>query len=172
MHFSREKNWTHYPVIRMDLSTAGDAQDTDQLYLKIGNILAENEASLDLPTNETLPGERLNSLVRRAYDKYRQKVVILIDEYDAPLLEAIFDPEKAGAFKGIVKELFSPLKKLEPYLRFVFLTGITKFSQMSLFSTLNNLDDISLDDAFCSLCGFTENEINGVFRSDTNKAKI
>lgn len=159
----REKNWTRYPVVRLDLSTAGDAMDTDQLYLKLGNILAENEVSLGIPKNETLPGERLNALVLRAYEKYRQKVVILIDEYDAPLLETVFDPKKAAAFKGIVKELFSPLKKLEPSLRFVFLTGITKFSQMSLFSTLNNLDDISLDDDFCSLCGFTEKEITRSF---------
>ena len=161
----REKDWTRYPVIRLDLSTAGDAMDRDQLYLKLGNILAENEDGLGVPRNETLPGERLNALVLRAYEKYNQKVVILIDEYDAPMLGAIYDDDKTDEFKKVVKELFSPLKKLEPYLRFVFLTGITKFSQMSLFSTLNNLDDISLDDEYCALCGFTEDEVRRSFDS-------
>ena len=139
--------------------------DRDQLYLKLGNILAENEDGLGVPRNETLPGERLNALVLRAYEKYNQKVVILIDEYDAPMLGAIYDDDKTDEFKKVVKELFSPLKKLEPYLRFVFLTGITKFSQMSLFSTLNNLDDISLDDEYCALCGFTEDEVLRSFAS-------
>ena len=161
----REKTWTQYPVVRLDLSTAGDASDKEQLYLKLGNLLEENEDCLGLERNATLPGERLYSLVRRACDKYDRKVVILIDEYDAPMLGSIDDPQKGEVFKGIMKELFSPLKKLEPYLRFVFLTGITKFSQMSLFSTLNNLDDISLDDAFCALCGFTQEEIRRHFTS-------
>lgn len=164
----REKDWTKYPVVRLDLSTAGDAYDKEQLYLKLGNLLEENEDYLGIERNNTLPGERLYSLVRRSYDKYGQKVVILIDEYDAPMLGTIFDTEKGEDFKGIMKELFSPLKKLEPYLRFAFLTGITKFSQMSLFSTLNNLDDISLDDDFCSICGFTQEEIQQSFSSSLN----
>lgn len=161
----REKSWTKYPVVRLDLSTAGDASDSGQLYLKLGNLLEENEDNLGLDRNNTLPGERLYSLVRRACEKYGRRVVILIDEYDAPMLGAIYDTEKGEEFKGIMKELFSPLKKLEPFLRFVFLTGITKFSQMSLFSTLNNLDDISLDDEFNALCGFTQEEVNRSFSS-------
>ncbi len=161
----REKLWISYPVVRLDLSTAGDALDKDQLYLKIGNILAENEDGLGISRDETLPGERLSSLVTRAHVKYNQKVVILIDEYDAPMLGTIYDNERSEDFKKIVKELFSPLKKLEPYLRFVFLTGITKFSQMSLFSTLNNLDDISLDDEYSALCGFTVDEVRRSFAS-------
>lgn len=161
----RETAWTKYPVVRLDLSTAGDALDKDQLYLKLSNILEENEEHLGLRQNDTLPGERLYTLVKRAYEKFNQKVVILIDEYDAPMLGVIFDSDKTDEFKRIVKELFSPLKKLEPYLRFVFLTGITKFSQMSLFSTLNNLDDISLDDTYCDICGFTEDEMNRSFAS-------
>ena len=159
----RETSWTKHPVIRLDLSTTADARNTDQLYLKLSNILSENEDELGLPRNETLPGERLYSLVRRASERYVQRVVILIDEYDAPLLGAIFDQKRTDDFKSIVKELFSPLKTLEPYLRFVFLTGITKFSQMSLFSALNNLDDISLDDEFSAICGFTEEEMNRSF---------
>lgn len=161
----REQSWTRYPVVRLDMSAAGDVFDKEQLYLKLSNLLEENEDNLGIERNPTLPGERLYSLARRACDKYGQKVVILIDEYDAPMLGAINDEQKGEAFKAIMKELFSPLKKLEPYLRFVFLTGITKFSQMSLFSTLNNLDDISLDDEFCAICGFTQQEIDHSFAS-------
>lgn len=161
----RETAWIKYPVVRLDLSTAADALDKDQLYLKLSNILEENEENLGLTLNDTLPGERLYSIVKRAYEKFNQKVVILIDEYDAPMLGAIYDNVKTDEYKSIVKELFSPLKKLEPYLRFVFLTGITKFSQMSLFSTLNNLDDISLDDEYCDICGFTEDEMKRSFES-------
>lgn len=155
----REKQWKRYPVVRLDLSTAGDAIDKEQLYLKLGNLLEENEDRLGIERNATLPGERLYSLVRKAFEKFNEKVVILIDEYDAPMLGTLYDNDKADVFKNIIKELFSPLKKLDPCLRFVFLTGITKFSQMSLFSTLNNLDDISLDDEFGTLCGFTDGEI-------------
>lgn len=160
-----EKSWIHYPVLRLDLSTTADAMDQDQLYLKLGNILRENEQNLGLEYNETLPGERLYSIVRRANEAFKQKVVILVDEYDAPMLGTLNNPAQSEIFKSIVKELFSPLKKLEPVLRFVFLTGITKFSQMSLFSTLNNLDDISLDDEYAAICGFTESEISTSFTS-------
>ena len=93
-------------------------------------------------------------------------MVLLIDEYDAPLLSVLYDDSKQSIYKTIVKELFSPIKKLDPILRFVFLSGITKFSQMSIFSTLNNLRDISLEDEYASLCGFTENEVTTVFRQD------
>lgn len=164
-----EKKWSAYPVIRLDLSTAGDALDSDQLYLKLGNILKENEERFGLSPEEMLPGERLYALVRRVYEKTGSEVVLLIDEYDAPILTSLWDEPKNNLFRAIVKELFSPIKKLDPYLHFTFLTGITKFSQMSIFSTLNNLNDISMDDEYASLCGFTEDEIEGVFDREINE---
>lgn len=167
--YNLEKEWTRYPVVRLDLSTAGNSLDSGQLYTKLGNILRENEEALGLPVNETIPGERLEALVRGAYSKYGHKVVILIDEYDAPLLDTIYDEKLYPEFRRIVKELFSPIKKLDPYLRFTLLTGITKFSQMSIFSTLNNLNDISLDDEFSALCGFTEAELQDNFGEEICK---
>lgn len=161
-----EKRWESFPVIRLDLSTTANIQDKGQLYLKLGNILLENEKNLGLDPLETLPGERLDRMVRLAFEKYGKKVVVLVDEYDAPILETLFDEEKAREIKPVVKELFSPLKKLDPYLRFTFITGITKFSQMSIFSTLNNLDDVSLDDDFATLCGFTADEIDRQFLTE------
>ena len=161
-----EKKWEEFPVVRIDMSTAADAFDKDQLYLKLGNILRECEESMGLEADETLPGERLYSLVKRAYEKTGKPVVLLIDEYDAPILGALYDDKREDDFRLIVKELFSPIKKLDPYLRFTFLSGITKFCQLSIFSTLNNLNDISLDDKYSSICGFTEEEVETVFKKE------
>ncbi len=158
-----ESKWEIFPVIRLDLSTAADALDKQQLYLKLGNILGEIEEQFGLQKNDTLPGERLYSIVKRVYEISSKQVVLLIDEYDAPLLGALFDESREEEFKLVIKELFAPIKKLDPYLHFTFLSGITKFSQLSIFSTLNNLKDISLSDKFATLCGFTDEEIQGVF---------
>lgn len=161
-----EKKWETFPVVRLDLSTAADAMDKEQLYLKLGNVLEEIEAQFGIQKNDTLPGERLYSIVRRVHEKTGKQVVLLIDEYDAPLLGTLFNDQREEEFKLIIKELFAPIKKLDPYLRFTFLSGITKFSQLSIFSTLNNLKDISMSDKYASLCGFTEDEIRGEFRDE------
>lgn len=166
-----ESRWEKHPVVRLDLSTAGDALDADQLYQKLGSILRENEESFNLPACAELPGERLYSLVHQIYKKTGQTVVLLIDEYDAPVLGALYQ-ERENLFRLIVKELFSPVKKLDPYLHFTFLSGITKFSQLSIFSTLNNLYDISLEDRYADLCGFTDKEIGDVFSDDLDRLAI
>lgn len=161
-----ERDWIAYPVIRLDLSTANNALDEQQLYLKLGNILSENEDEYGLPHNDTLPGERLYGLVKAVYERTGKQVVLLIDEYDAPLLSALYDEQKETRYKSIIKEFFSPIKKMDPFLHFTFLSGITKFSQLSIFSAMNNLRDISLEDDYASLCGFTEEEMTAVFRHD------
>ena len=161
-----EKDWVRYPVVRLDLSLAGTSFDSDDLRSRLSRILRQNEDELGLEHVEDTPGGRLASLVRNAYAKYGQGVVVLIDEYDAPLHEVIFDTENGPVYKRIMKDLFSPLKNLDPYLRFVFLTGISKFSQLSIFSALNNMRDISLSNEFSSICGFTEAEIDKYFDVD------
>ena len=161
-----ERDWIAYPVIRLDLSTANNALNEQQLYLKLGNILSENEDEFGLPHNDTLPGERLYGLVKAVYEKTGKQVVLLIDEYDAPLLSALYDEQKETRYKSIIKEFFSPIKKMDPFLHFTFLSGITKFSQLSIFSAMNNLRDISLEDDYALLCGFTEEEMTAVFRHD------
>ena len=162
----KEKEWEVFPVVRLDLSTANNALNAEQLYIKLGNILEENEDSLGIIHKETIPGERLYNLVKEAYDKYQKPVILLIDEYDAPLLGSLYNPTIEDTFKTIIKELFSPIKKLDPYLRFTFISGITKFSQLSIFSALNNLRDISMEDQYAALCGFTEEEMTTVFKDD------
>ncbi|MBR0301437.1 MAG: AAA family ATPase [Bacteroidales bacterium] len=161
-----EKKWTPYPVIRLDLSTAAYALNQEQLYEKLDLVFKENEERLGLDHFVGLPGTQLQVLIKRAYEKYGQEVVVLIDEYDSPLSGVIFDSEKALAFKNIMREFYAPLKKMDPYLRFVFITGITKFTQLSIFSALNNLNDISQLDAFSTICGFTEDELERYFDFD------
>jgi len=167
-----EKTWKKFPVIRLDLSTAGDSMNEDQLRIKLNNIISESAEALGITVTETLPGERLNELIRKTSQQYSSKVVLLIDEYDAPILGTIYDETTNAKFRKIVKEFFSPIKKLEPYLRFTFLTGITKFSQISIFSTLNNLNDISMDDEFAAICGFTQKEVSTSFEGDIAELAI
>ena len=164
-----ESKWESYPVVRLDLSSANNAMDSQQLYLKLGKILEENEDSFGVSHSDILPGERLYRLIKEIYEKKGKRIVLLIDEYDAPLLGTLYNHNTESVFKQIVKEFFSPIKKLDPFLHFTFISGITKFSQLSIFSALNNLRDISMEDSFATLCGFTEEEISGEFNSDVKK---
>ena len=161
-----ETEWTAYPVVHLDLSAAAYELDKDGLLNRLNKILRNNEIALGLDEVMDSPGGKLSSLVINAYIKYGQRVVVLIDEYDSPVLGGIYHGDNGPAFKLIMRELYAPLKSLDPYLRFVFLTGITKFSQLSVFSALNNLTDISFLDKYSQICGFTEEELDTVFDID------
>ena len=161
-----EKNWTAYPVIHLDLSLAAYELDKDTLLKKLDYILRLNETILGLEETVGSPGMKLQAMVVNAYGKYGQKVVVLIDEYDSPVLGGIYNGDNGPVFKLIMRELYAPLKNLDPYLRFVFLTGITKFSQLSVFSALNNLADVSFSDAYATICGFTAEDMDKVFDVD------
>ncbi len=101
---------------------------------------------------EFYPNERLDGIVKRAYEQTGEKAVVIIDEYDAPLLDVVHEKENLQPLRRIMQNFYSPLKKLDPYLEFTFITGITKFSQLSIFSELNNLDNISIvRPVFCHL---------------------
>lgn len=161
-----ESKWTAYPVIHLDLSIAAYELDKDTLLQKLNSILEFNENELGLKNTKGAPGTKLSAMVINAYKKYGQRVVVLIDEYDSPVLGGIYHGDNGPAFKLIMRELYAPLKSVDPYLRFVFLTGITKFSQLSVFSALNNLTDISFLDKYSQICGFTEEELDTVFDID------
>lgn len=105
--------------------------------------------------NALMVNDRLESLIKRAYIQTGQKVVVLIDEYDAPLLDVVHEERDLP----VLRNFYSPLKACDPYQRFVFLTGITKFSQLSIFSELNNIKNISMLPEYATLCGITEEEI-------------
>lgn len=115
---------------------------------------------------EGTPAERFRGVIRRAYEQTGKPVVVLIDEYDAPLLDSNHLPELQNELREEMRKFFSPLKAQGEYLRFLFLTGISKFSQMSIFSELNNLQNISMRDDYSAICGITERELRTQLKTD------
>ena len=153
-----EKDWTEYPVLRFDMSSSKHMKK-EQLEDYLRDMLAANEERFGISTNSPEPSLRLKNLIAKVYEKTGKQVVILIDEYDAPLLDVLHEREQLPVLRQVMRNFYSPLKAADPYLKFVFLTGITKFSQLSIFSELNNLVNISMDTEFASICGFTEEEV-------------
>ena len=153
-----ETEWAQYPVLHFDMSLAKHV-DKERLEEMLGVQLYRHEQVFGLPTVENDLNNRLSGLIRRAYEKTGRQVVVLIDEYDAPLLDVMHEDENLPALRNVMRNFYSPLKACDPYLRFVFLTGITKFSQLSIFSELNNIKNISMDEPYAAICGITEEEI-------------
>ena len=153
-----EKEWTEYPVLHFDMS-GGKHLEKEELERYLQFILDENEQKFGITVDSVDPNIRLNSLITSLYQKTGKQVVVLIDEYDAPLLDVVHDEAKLTTLRHIIRNFYSPLKKCEPYLRFVFLTGITKFSQMSIFSELNNITNVSMDAEYAGICGITQEEL-------------
>ena len=157
---SLEKEWRMRPVIYLDLSR-GRTIDLGSLHSMIDNNLSEYEKKyLITPKDGDSFSTRLTNIIQEAFKKTGEQVVVLIDEYDAPMLDTMGDLELKKKVRNQVRDLYSPLKAQSQYLWFVFLAGITKFSQLSIFSELNNLTDISMDRRFIEICGITEQEIN------------
>ncbi len=153
-----EKEWTEYPVLHFDLS-GGKHQEEDQLNRYLDYILKENERRFDIECDAVDANVRLANLISSVYNKTGKQVVVLVDEYDAPLLDVVHQDEKLEGLRYLMRNFYSPLKQCEPMLRFVFLTGITKFSQLSIFSELNNITNISMDEAYAGICGITKEEL-------------
>ena len=153
-----EKEWTEYPVLCFDLS-GGKHQDEDQLNRYLDYILKENERRFGIECDAVDANVRLANLISSVYNKTGKQVVVLIDEYDAPLLDVVHQDERLESLRYLMRNFYSPLKQCEPMLRFVFLTGITKFSQLSIFSELNNITNISMDEAYAGICGITKEEL-------------
>jgi hypothetical protein len=163
-----ETDWTQHPVLHFDLSNPRNVEVEDlerALSLKLDDyedIYGRNEREVKL-------GERLRGLIKRAYAKSGQKVVVLIDEYDSQILDVIHREKDVDAVRHIMRDFYSPLKELDEYLRFVFFTGISMFSQLSIFSELNNLNIISNDREYASICGITEQELLDNFQEGIEK---
>lgn len=163
---SLEKEWRKRPVIYLDLSR-GRTIDLGTLYSMIDNNLSEYEKLYQIEPKDTDSySTRLTNIIQSAYKTTGEQVVVLIDEYDAPMLDTMNDIELKKQVRDQVRDLYSPLKAQSQYLWFVFLTGITKFSQLSIFSELNNLTDISMDRRFVEICGITEEEIHNNFDNE------
>ena len=160
-----EKEWTEYPVLHFDMSTAKHA-DSEQLLQELNLKLYGYEQIYGRLEEEINPNQRLMGLIKRAYEQTGKKVVVLIDEYDAPLLDVVHERENLDVLRNIMRNFYSPLKACDPYLRYVFLTGITKFSQLSIFSELNNIKNISMDEPYAAICGISEDEIRLQMKDD------
>lgn len=153
-----EKEWAEYPVLHFDLS-GGKHQEEDQLNRYLDFILKDNERRFGVECDAVDANVRLANLIASVYKKTGKQVVVLIDEYDAPLLDVVHQDERLESLRHLMRNFYSPLKQCEPMLRFVFLTGITKFSQLSIFSELNNITNISMDEAYAGICGITKEEL-------------
>ena len=160
-----EKEWTEYPVLHFDLS-GGKHQEEDQLNRYLDYILKENERRFGIECDAVDANVRLANLISSVYNKTGKQVVVLIDEYDAPLLDVVHQDEKLEGLRYLMRNFYSPLKQCEPMLRFVFMTGITKFSQLSIFSELNNINNISMDEEYAGICGITEEELLSEMSAD------
>ena len=153
-----EKDWTEYPVFHFDMS-GGKHMEKEQLEDYLDYILKEQERKWGITNPPIGANNRLIELITTAYEKTGNQVVVLIDEYDAPMLDVAHEKESLDVLRNIMRNFYSPLKMCEPKLRFVFLTGITKFSQVSIFSELNNITNISMRDDYAGICGITMGEL-------------
>ena len=153
-----ETEWTEYPVLHFDMSTAKHV-DKEDLILELEKKLLRYEALYGRGKGDVKVNQRLEGLIQRAYEQTGRQVVVLIDEYDAPLLDVVHEEKNLPVLRNIMRNFYSPLKACDPYLRFVFLTGITKFSQLSIFSELNNIKNISMLPEYAAICGITEEEM-------------
>jgi hypothetical protein len=153
-----EQEWTEYPVIHISLNEV-QGTNLDTIDAKLYDQFEPYEKIYGGGPSKT-PGIKFKEIVLNAYQKTGKGVVVIIDEYDAPLLHVLGKPEMLGAVREKMLEFYMPLKNLDPYLRFCFITGITKFSQLSIFSTINNLKNISMSEDYATICGITESEVH------------
>ena len=160
-----EDKWEKYPVLHLDLNA--EKYDTiDSLNAILSNQLTQWEAVYGKGNDETTLSNRFKGIIQRANEQTGKGVVVLVDEYDKPLLQAIHNETLLEAYRVILKAFYGVLKSTDKYLRFVFLTGVTKFSQVSVFSDLNQLNDISMSKAYATLCGLTKEELLENFKPE------
>ena len=157
-----EKDWTAYPILYVDLNT-GKYDSADALNEALEFQVSSFEKLYGAPDKPYSLPLRFTSVIEKAYQKTGKPVVILVDEYDKPMLQAINNDGLQEEFRGILKAFYSVLKSQDRYIRFAFLTGVTKFGKISVFSDLNNLTDISMDARYQTICGITEQELHDNF---------
>ena len=155
---SVEKEWAAYPVLKFSMASAKH-KDVSQLKRFLGSMLEREEQKWGITSPKVDANDRLYDLILAARKQTGKKVVVLIDEYDAPLLDVSHQKGLLDEMRQIMRNFYSPLKDCDPHLQFVFITGITKFSQLSIFSELNNLKNISMLPAFAAVCGISEDEV-------------
>ena len=156
--YDLETEWKKYPIFHIDLNTA-NFREKDSLYTVLNDYLTTWECKYGTRESEATLALRFKGVIARAAEKEGCGVVILIDEYDKPILQTLRDPELQAEHRAQLKAFYSVLKTQDRYIKFAFLTGVTKFGKVSVFSDLNNLTDISMDHRYISICGMTEQEL-------------
>ena len=159
-----EKDWTKYPILHLDLNTE-KYNEPEILNAKLNDSLCKWEERYGSFPSETSLSLRFAGIIERAAKVTGQRVVILVDEYDKPMLQALGDEELQDEYRNTLKAFYSVMKTQDKYIRFGLLTGVTKFGKVSVFSDLNNLKDISMDDRFQTICGITQEEIHANFEN-------
>lgn len=162
-----EQEWTQYPVLRLDLSMAKNYGTVEELRQALMFLLRDFREKYGADSEEKTPGQCLTGLIKRASSQSPTgQVVVIIDEYDAPLLDVLHDEDNLQDFRKAMQEFYQPLKFNEGLIKFSFITGITKFSQLSIFSTINNLTNVTMDARFGAICGITEQELTTALKDD------
>ena len=161
-----EEEWTEYPVIHLDVSMAKGQATPEDLGKALKFQMRDMLKKYDVPSQSLTPGQCLTSIIERAYKQTGKQVAVIIDEYDAPLLEVLHEDENLNAMRKVMQEFYVPLKANERFIKFCFITGITKFSQLSIFSTINNLKNVTLLPRFSAICGITDEEVRTFFKED------
>ncbi|GMO47168.1 MAG: ATP-binding protein [Termitinemataceae bacterium] len=166
---SLDWEWKKHPVIRIDLSPGDYTTGTEVLTSIVRNDLENTAVNADLKLRGDILPIQFSNLIMDMHRKYGEKVVVLIDEYDKPMLSTIDNKDLCAAMRNVLKGFYSVLKSSDEHQRFVLLTGVTKFSQVSVFSGLNNLIDISLDARYADICGITQKELQRDFKPEIKK---
>ena len=161
-----ETEWKKYPVLHFNLSLCKNQYNLQGITRELERQLSRFENKYGRDMNDETPGARFASLMELSYRQTGLKCVVILDEYDAPLLDVLDEPEKLAEVRKIMQEFYQPLKACETYEHFVFITGITKFSQLSIFSTLNNITNITMLPQYSAICGITVDEALDVFKPD------
>ena len=151
-----------YPVIRLSFAD-GVLQSRAELDKKIAELLSDNEARLGVRSSHNSVSGRFHGLISAAAAHYGERAVVLVDEYDKPILDNLTQPDRAREMRDGLHNLYSVIKGADADLRFAFLTGVSKFSTVSLFSGLNNLNDITVDERYSAICGYTEADLDVIF---------
>ena len=157
-----EHDWVRYPIFHLDLNSR-EYKEESSLEAELNRHLEQWEKLYGDEFSQRATEERFLQVIGKAYEQTGKRVVILVDEYDKPLLQAIGNPTLQDAYRSKLKAFYSVLKSCDRYIRFAFLTGVTKFGKVSVFSDLNHLFDISFDRRYVSICGVNERELHEVF---------
>jgi hypothetical protein len=163
LYAERHWNWSvKYPVLRFSFG-GGVLGSVEDLQQSLHAQLARHEESCGLPQKYPDARNRFIELIQHLATTTGQRVVVLVDEYDKPILDRIEDSQRAQQIREVLKDFYSVIKDSDAYIRFAFLTGVSKFSKVSLFSGLNNLQDITLDERYSAICGYTDEDVDSVF---------